>query len=130
MKRIAAVVVTMAVAAAVALAGGWEAPVHKSHTTTGTSLSAAYTNGSTGLRLDLKSLWLSGAQLTNGTMKIVNTATVTNTLPVSVNGDTVYVNMATAMTLEPGGVIQYTGLINTNGSITNVTSFSLYTTTL
>ena len=123
MKKTMAVLAAVLVAG-VALAGGWMAPVFITNAVgTATTITISYTN-TIGTRVDLKSLWLNGANLTNGTMKLVNVPAVTNSLPVTQNGDTLYVNMATATTLETGGVIKVTGLVSATGG---VYSLSVYT---
>ena len=95
-----------------------------------TSNTAATWTNAVAERVLLKSLWLTGPTLTNGTMKLVQpiatntTQTTTNDLAVTMLGSTLYcVPVVDSLWIEAAGSIQWTGL----SSASNASSrFSVY----
>ena len=89
---------------------------------------ASYTN-TVGERLLIKSVWLTGDNLTNGSMKIANSTSITNDLPVTLTAPTLsYTPEGGSIWLEPSGRIWLTGVVNTNTALTNNLSVSVYAT--
>lgn len=124
MKKTAAVVAGMMAAAGIALAGGWLAPVFSTQAISPSAThSLVYTN-TTGNRVDIQSIWMTGTYLTNGSMTVAQSAT-TNALPVTVNGTTIYTAPGGVLTLEKGGILTITGLMSSTDCVTTV---SIYTT--
>jgi hypothetical protein len=91
------------------------------------TISIAYTNNlSSGAYLTLQSAWLQGANVTNGTVKIITANAVTNS-PAGVtfqNATLEYMPLG-GLPIEPNGIVLFTGTCSaTNSSAT----YSIYVT--
>lgn len=127
MKKMLAVLAVMSVLVSVMLAGDiFTFPVFTQSASTageGITVAPVWTN-QVGERVILKSVWMSCPTLTNGTFKLLVSTAITNDLPATLTGTTLYFMPEDgALMIEPAGKIIFSGLLSTSNSTAQVSVY-------
>jgi hypothetical protein len=117
MKKVMTVTAVLGLFSSIVMAGGWEGPTGNKLSTTSvtTSASMSWTN-TTGIRLDLASVFLQARNMTNGTLTLTQEGATVN-LPLVVTGTTAaYVVPNSNIPVDKNAVLAFTSMINTSGT--------------
>ena len=115
MKKIMMMLAAMGLFSVTAFAGGWQGPVSLSTTSVATTASLSWTN-TTGLRLDLASVFLQARNMTNATVTLTQEG-ATISLPMMMTSTTAgYVVPSANIPVDKNAVLTFTSLMDTNGT--------------